>query len=39
MGRNLDGSAIAQSITDSCLSDDVIAQYQQQIKQSLSVSA
>jgi len=39
MGRNLDGKAIAQSITDSCLSDEVISQYQQQIKQSLLVSA
>ncbi len=39
MGRNLDGSAIVQAITDSCLTDDVIAQYQQQIKQSLSIAA
>jgi hypothetical protein len=37
-GRNLDDSAIAQSITDCCLSDEVIAYYQQQIKQSLLVS-
>lgn len=39
MGRNLDGNAIAQAITDSCLTDEVIAQYQQQIKQSLSIAA
>jgi G3E family GTPase len=39
VGRGFDSQAIAQSITDSCLSEQIIDQYQQQIKQSLLVSA
>lgn len=38
-GRNLDGKAIAQCIIDSCLSEEIMLNYQNQIKQSRLVAA